>query len=285
MGASGPAIFSDDVAADVRAGWREALMDGLSGDAATERVLTEFADALADEDDATVVWLGLAAAQMQTGRLQDAVRDRALRIIEDGGDVDRWREESAALGRGRERALRTLAEQLRGPQPRPKTLRRPKPRASPLDTGDVVRLRGTRTGEALFVVVDQADTYPPGSTSPVLAALLWEGGDVPDDLTLAHLPILHDAEAPPFNPDKAPPPRQLLHVVQSPARGKHALAHFGEVVAKGIDRPDAADHREDDRRDGPRVDYCGWAFLANWIGESWYDRCVDVTRRMAVEAK
>lgn len=122
---------------------------------------------------------------MQTGRLQDSVRDRALAIIEQGGDVDRWREESATLGRQREKVLRTLGEKLRGPQPAPKTIRRPKLRLSPLDVGDVVRVRGARTGEALFVVVDIADTYPPGSTSPVVAGLLWDGDDVPDDTTLA----------------------------------------------------------------------------------------------------
>ena len=281
MGASGPAIFSDDVAADVRDEWREALMDGLADEAATERVLREFADALGDEDDATVVWLGLAAAQMETGRLQDFVRDRALAIIEHGGDVDRWREESATLGRQREKVLRTLGEKLRGAQPPPKTLRRPKPRRSPLDVGDVVRVRGERTGEALFVVVAMADTYPPGSTSPVVAGLLWDGGDVPDDTTLASLPILHDAEPPPFHPTKVVPPHQLLHVVHSPMRGKRALDNVGEVVAKGVDRPDAADYRDDGRRDGPRVGYCDWIFLTRWIGESWHQRCVDVTRRMA----
>jgi hypothetical protein len=68
VGTWGTGIFADDTAADVRDGWREALLDGLSDDEATARVVTQFADALDDPDDGIVVWLALAAAQMQTGR-------------------------------------------------------------------------------------------------------------------------------------------------------------------------------------------------------------------------
>lgn len=87
MGASSSAIFDDDVAADVRAEWRDAILDGLEADEATARVLAEFAEALDHGDDAKVVWMALAAAQMETGWLQDDVRDRALSIIDAGGDV------------------------------------------------------------------------------------------------------------------------------------------------------------------------------------------------------
>jgi len=220
---------------------------------------------------------------MQTGRLEQPVRDRALDIIEAGGDVDRWKEGSVALARRRARVLHAFAEKLRGPQPQPRTPRRPNPQLSPLEVGDVVRVRGERTGEALFVVVDLADTYPPGSTSPVVAGLLWEGGEVPDNQELTRLPILHDAVPPPMNPDRVPPPRQLLHIVDSPTRGKYALANVGEVVAKGVLRADAADYRQDvslGLPDGPDVGSNSWLFMARWIGESWHQRCIDVTRRM-----
>lgn len=98
MGASSSAIFDDDVAADVRAEWRDAILDGLEADEATARVLAEFAEALEHGDDAKVVWMALAAAQMETGRLQDDVRDRALSIIDAGGDVERWTETTRRTG-------------------------------------------------------------------------------------------------------------------------------------------------------------------------------------------
>ena len=69
VGAWGTGIFDGDTAADVRDDWREALLDGLEPEAATARVLERHRDALRDADDEVVVWLALAAAQAQAGRL------------------------------------------------------------------------------------------------------------------------------------------------------------------------------------------------------------------------
>ena len=150
MGAWGTGIFSDDTARDVRHVWREALMDGLDDEAATMRVLHECGGVFADEDEFVVGWTALAAAQMQTGRLQPMVGERTLEIIEAGGDVESWRlGPMPALAPQREKALQALAEKLRGPQPPPKTLKRPKFRPSPLDVGDVVHVRSdVRTSTA-----------------------------------------------------------------------------------------------------------------------------------------
>jgi hypothetical protein len=96
------------------------------------------------------------------------------------------------------------------------------------------------------------------------------------------LPTLHDGR-PPRGRARAPAPTQLLHVVDSPPRGRRALSNFGEVVATGVKRPDAADHRRDRSRGfarGPQVGYCTWIFLAGWVGEAWYERCVELTRRL-----
>src|SRR4051812_28961019 len=120
MGAWGTAIFSDDLAADVRGDWRDHLLDGAETEAAATAVLRSYEHAREDEDDAVVFWLALAAAQMETGRLQDDVRDRALAIIAEGGDVARWEEEDPALARQRQQVLDRLATKLRGPQSKPK---------------------------------------------------------------------------------------------------------------------------------------------------------------------
>lgn len=282
MGAWGTGIFSDDTACDVRDVWRETLMDGLDGEAATARVFQKFTHVFADEDEVVVGWVALAAAQMQTGRLQPTVRDRALEIIEAGGDVEQWRlGPTPALARQREKALQALAEKLRGPQPAPKTLRRPKPRLSPLDVGDVVHIRGER-GEALYVVVDIAAASPPGSTEPVVAELLWDGGEIPDVETLKRLPLLHEEDPISFN--HVTQPVQHLAIVDCPSRGRYALSNFGAVVAKGVLRLDAADHLRDQSRgfaDGPAVSGGGWDVLAAFIGGPWHQRRVEVTRRLS----
>jgi hypothetical protein len=90
VGAWGVGLWSDDTALDVRAMHRNALEDRLGDEQATETVLTEFAQHLADEDDAPVVWLALAVCQHEQGRLTPEVRDRALEVIDSGADLRRW---------------------------------------------------------------------------------------------------------------------------------------------------------------------------------------------------
>jgi hypothetical protein len=282
MGTWGPGIFSDDLALDVRDVWRNALMDGLDDADATKRVLDELQAAFDDDDEAVVAWLALAGAQHQTGRLQPLVRDRALAIIDAGGDLDSWKNESAAFVRAREKALAALAKKLRGPQPPPKTLKRPKPRVSPLEIGDVVHVRGERA-EGLLVVVGMAETSV--GTEPVLAELLWEGGEVPDVETLKRLPLLHEEEPPAvklgLNEDTGPVPH--FWQIDCPSRGKRAFSNFGSVVASGVVRADAADHLRDQSRgfaDGPSVSGGGWDTLAAFMGAPWHTRLVETTRRI-----
>jgi hypothetical protein len=281
VGTWGPGLFSDDTARDVRDVWRTALMDGLDDESATARVLRELAGTFEDEDNAVTSWLALAASQMESGRLQPTIRDRALQIIEAGGDIDRWRTQSAALARKREQVLQDLSEKLRGPQPARKTLKPPKPRLTRLEVGDVVHLRGER-GEGLFVVTDLVRDS--AGTSPVVAELLWDGREIADVETLARLPLLHEED--PISREHL----RLLHVVRTvpllwivddPSRGKRALRNFGEVVAKGVLRPDAADALQDQSRgfaDGPAVSGGGWDTIAAFIGGPWHERCVAATR-------
>lgn len=280
MGTSGPGIFADDVALDVRAVWREALMDGLDNAAATKRVLDKLEAAFDDEDDSVVAWLALAAVQHKTGRLQPLVRDRALAIIEAGGDLDSWRHQPAAFIRAREKAFAALAEKLRGPQPPPRRPKRPKPRVSPLEIGDVVHVRGERA-EGLFVVVAIAGDGA-GGTEPVLAQLLWEGGPIPDVETLKRLPLLHEQD--PISLNEVAGPVQHFWEVDCPSRGPRALFNFGGVVAKGVLRPDAADHLHDQSRgfaDGPSISLSSWDTIADFMGYPWHNRLIETTRRIS----
>jgi hypothetical protein len=279
MGTWGPGIFSDDLALDVRDVWRAALMDGLDDAAATARVLEELGEVFENEEEAVVGWLALAAAQHETGRLQPEARERALGIIDAGADLERWRDEAGgAHARKRERALTALAEKLRGPQPPPRTPKRPKPMSTRLQIGDVVHIRGER-GEALYIVVELIRlSY---GTSPVVVQLLWDGGAIPDHETLARLPLLHEEK--PISLTTSPRPVQHLTVVDGPSRGKRALSNFGRVVAQGVLRPDAADVLRDQSRgfaDGPSVSGADWASMAAFIGGSWHQRLVDATRRL-----
>jgi hypothetical protein len=115
-------------------------------------------------------------------------------------------------------------------------LKRPKLRESPLDVGDVVHVRGELT-DGLFVVVGILGVS--FGRCPVLAELLWDGGAIPDDETLARLPLLHEED--PISLNDVTRPVQHFWWVDCPSRGKNALANFGEVVARDVLCPGKAD--------------------------------------------
>lgn len=251
-----------------------------------------FGDLFEDEEECIVAWTALAAAQMQTGRLQPDVRDRTLALIEGGGDLVYWREEPT-FAKQREQVLAKLAEKLGGPQPAPKTLKRAKFRPSPLDVGDVVHVRnqiGNEENEALFVVVDLMQWHNPPGTIPVLAQFLWHGGPIPDVETLKTMPLIHEELVGPdgdfwreLTGAKYQGPVPHLWWVTCPTRGKYAFKHYGTVVTTGVLRPDAGDHLRDQSRgfgDGPSVSWGSWDSIAYFSGGEWYARMVEATKRV-----
>ena len=267
MGTWGTGIFADDTASDVKGDWREALMDGLEPDAATRKVLSEYAESLSDPDERIVVVLALAAAQVETGRLQSDIRDQALQLIAGGADLNRWREESPGDVRARERALTALASKLTGPQNAPTTLKRPRPRLTPFEIGDVAVVRNPETGAtAVLIAIAIADSWPPGSTDAVWSHLLCA-----DPPSLSHTAL----KSAPYllrvvqgdNPDD---PRPLVEQVHGASRGRLAFKTYGEIVARGVTRDDVPDVPFD------RL-HTNWANVAAFAGSEWQQRCRDRT--------
>jgi hypothetical protein len=75
----------------------------------TAQVLAEYGDYLDDSDDGPVVWLALAAVQLEHDAVQPEVPSRALAIIESGEGLDRWEEEGDEVLSERQRVLGALA--------------------------------------------------------------------------------------------------------------------------------------------------------------------------------
>ncbi len=89
MGAWGMDIFEDDTAADIQADFNDALEEGASVDDATDAIMEQYADSLDDTDERFVVWLALAALQLEQGAVRDDVRRQVVAIIESGEDLER----------------------------------------------------------------------------------------------------------------------------------------------------------------------------------------------------
>ena len=188
MGAWGTAIFADDVAGDVRDAYRQLVADGFTGPEATDQLLREWKEVLADEDDAPLFWLGLAATQWQYGRLEARVKARALKTIANGSSLGLWSEEGGERAlRQRKAVLEKLAVRLRSPQPAPKRFRKPRKNDDSWVVGEVLayRLRSRKIVLLHIVNPDQGSLAGP----PIFAVLDWIGNTPPDAAIIKRLSL------------------------------------------------------------------------------------------------
>jgi hypothetical protein len=135
MGSWNTGVFGNDLASDVRGEYRELLEDGTLDAEALQQVLRNFAHDMDDPDNGTCFWTGLAAAQMEVGRLDPAVRDRTVAVIDAGGDLHMWDDTGLANKRGA--VLAKLRGQLLGPQKAAVKVRAPRRVLCPVQAGDV----------------------------------------------------------------------------------------------------------------------------------------------------
>jgi hypothetical protein len=179
MGTWGTGLFMDDIACDVRDHYRELLEDLVEDDEATRLTIENFR-AYMDEPDG-VALLALAVTQSSLGRLDPDIKERALAVIERGGDLDAWEEENPRLLSKRRAVLEKARAQLTGPQPARKRLRRAKPALSGLSAGEVLAFPLPRRVELLRVV--RVRQHRLGET-PVLEELDFGGTEVPSSEVL-----------------------------------------------------------------------------------------------------
>jgi len=174
MGTSGTALFADDVACDVRDAVVEFLRAGGEPAASTQQIMRQHGALINDEDDGPVFWLARAATQWKYGCLDDAVRARAIAVIDGGADAARW---TGAAAQRRQKVLDALRAQLTSPQPR---LRRPRRRVEIVIPSVKVP---SPDGTALAVASERRrPDHPDGPQMQVILHMVsngsWGGGNV-----------------------------------------------------------------------------------------------------------
>ncbi len=269
------------MAADVRADWREGILDRIPAEELTAKLVSSHAAQADDPDEGLVFWLALAAAQYETGRLRPDVRDTALDILNRGGDVARWEEEDPDLAKQRQQVLERLRIKLAGPQPAPKRLKRPVPHGVAFDVGDAVLLRSPGGKRAIVVVVGHSPGWPKGTENPVVELLLWEDtGELPTQEFMATAPPLYtDSEVP--NPLRQGTTRirPNLFSVSTAQRASAFNADIGEVIAMGIPRPPAADYRDGSVMSGDAIlSGVQWNWFGVFMDQPRYEAMRELTR-------
>lgn len=112
MGAWSTRIFDDDGAADILAEYKILLGYGIPPEEAYQKVHDYFAENYIGSDDEDVFWLGIALYQWKNGILMDEVKENALRCIDDGEYLERWRESGEKVYQKRKETLRVFKDKL-----------------------------------------------------------------------------------------------------------------------------------------------------------------------------
>ena len=175
MGAWGAGLFSNDIACDVRDHYRELIEDGVDDAEATRKTVEKFHEVFDDPECSTAI-VGFAVTQSKIGRLDPSIRNRALAVIDQGGDLDTWARENPKELAKRKGALENARAQLTGPQLARKRLKPPARASCDLVVGDVLAL-DLAGGPVLIRTVHVASHRR--SESPTLEELEFNGPKVP----------------------------------------------------------------------------------------------------------
>jgi hypothetical protein len=186
MGAWGPAIFSDDTASDVRGDYRDLVGDGLTGPEATDRMLKDWRSSVDDADDGPVFWLALAATQWKCGRLEERVKVKAIEIIDQGTNLERWKHDPKLL-KQRQTVLVKLRAQLLSRQPPEKKIPKRYRNRCDWDIGELLSYRLLSEKLILLRVIGQHTDK--GGTAPVFEILDWIGDAVPSNDVIRQLDV------------------------------------------------------------------------------------------------
>ncbi len=94
MGAWGPKLYEDDVALDIKNTFEKLINSGKTTENATELLIKDYEDEIADMDDEPIIWFALADTQLNLGDLLPFVKDKALEHLRSGHNLKRWEEEN-----------------------------------------------------------------------------------------------------------------------------------------------------------------------------------------------
>ena len=114
MGFWGTGLYSNDTTCDVRDSYTQYLQDGASDEEAYSMLIEQFDEALHDQDEAPLIWYALAESMWRTGRLNDAVKHKAISYIQNEGGKTLF---SGMLEKKWIKTLEKLENKLSLPQP------------------------------------------------------------------------------------------------------------------------------------------------------------------------
>lgn len=185
MGTWGTALYSDDLAADVRDDFKDLIGEGRTAEEALERLLADYEELVRDPDEGAVFWLAVADTAWRLGRPLPRATAEAIGVIKSGQDLERW--ESLAEKKKRSTVLIQLEERLRTDAPPPRKVPRRFVANNQWTVGEVLSFRLSSGRFALFRVIGHH--IDKGGRHAVCEVLDWIGDDLPSESDVRRMPI------------------------------------------------------------------------------------------------
>lgn len=186
MGTWGPAIFSDDEAADVRDNFKLYLADQQDVSAATDAIAADYGASFDHPEWNTAFWLGLALTQWTAGWLDGRVQEIAFRVIDDDSDLKKWT--NPAQRRRRAVALSAARERLASAQRPAKPIPRPWPtQLADFKIGEIIARRVPNGRVVIMKVINFRPTHAYKVRGPAVRVQHWLSLDLPSPEEAANL--------------------------------------------------------------------------------------------------
>lgn len=95
MGIWGPKLYQDDMAEDIKEEYEELIRENKNNKEAIEQICFMYKEEIEDSDERPVFWMVLADVLCKYKNLTNYVKEKALKEIESGENLERWKNESS----------------------------------------------------------------------------------------------------------------------------------------------------------------------------------------------
>ena len=95
MGTWGPKLYEDDLAEDIKNEYEELLEKGKNNKEAIEDIYQIYKEEIEDSEEKSVFWMVLADILYKNKNLTEFIKEKALKEIELGENLERWKNEAS----------------------------------------------------------------------------------------------------------------------------------------------------------------------------------------------
>jgi hypothetical protein len=186
MGAWGHKVFQNDTSLDIRDQYKALLKSGMSDEEISNIVVENNSELSCDEDEMGDFWLALAVSQWKVGRLNSAVKEEAVKCIENGVASEPYKDDQS-LYKKRLKELKTVKDTLLSEQPERVTIKKGFFHRYSWPIGTVLAYRISESEYSIIVVCDYR--YANGGEMAVFGVLDSSIGSIPNKEELKYLKL------------------------------------------------------------------------------------------------